>query len=185
MTNQNTNCDYCKGVDKSALVRLCGVLGVLTENTDLATAALLAATRIERLEKKIPALNVDLAEASMHAYNGEMARMKLEGELACRDASLLTEGEQKEILSYIRGNYDRDKIPTWLLDLIDGITSRDEIIRRLKEDGERLAYYCVRRNHFVQYTCALCDAYADTIEEIQHDPDCDVLKHRTLMKELN
>ena len=58
MTNQNTNCDYCKGVeksavDKSALVRLCGVLGVLTENNDLATAALLAATRIERLEKKI------------------------------------------------------------------------------------------------------------------------------------
>jgi hypothetical protein len=62
---------------------------------------------------------------------------------------------------------------------------RDEIITRLKEDGERLAYHCVRRNHFVQYTCVLCDAYADTIEEIQHDPDCDVLKHRTLMKELN
>ena len=190
MTNQNTNCDYCKGVeksvvDKSALVRLCGVLGVLTENTDLATAALLAATRIERLEKKILAINVDLAEASMHAYNGEMARMKLEGELARRDASLLTEGEQKEILSYIRGNYDRDKIPCWLLDLIDGVARRDEIIKRLKEDGERLAYHCVRRNHFVQYTCVLCDAYADTIEEIQHDPDCDVLKHRTLMKELN
>jgi|GEM_PF-3267773 len=87
MTNQNTNYDYCKGVeksvvDKSALVRLCGVLGVLTENNDLATAALLAATRIERLEKKIPALNVDLAEASTHAYNGEIARMKLEAELA-------------------------------------------------------------------------------------------------------
>ncbi len=90
MTNQNTNCDYCKGVeksavDKSALVRLCGVLGVLTENNDLSTAALLAATRIERLEKKIPALNVDLAEASTHAYNGEIARMKLEAELARRD----------------------------------------------------------------------------------------------------
>jgi len=87
MTNQNTNCDYCKGVeksavDKSALVRLCGVLGVLTENNDLSTAALLAATRIERLEKKIPALNVDLAEASMHAYNGEVSRMNLEAELA-------------------------------------------------------------------------------------------------------
>ena len=61
----------------------------------------------------------------------------------------------------------------------------DEIITRLKEDGERLAYHCVRRNHFAQYACVLCDAYADTIEEIQHDPDCDVLKHRTLMKELN
>ena len=82
MTDQNTNPDYYKGAEKTALVRLCGVLGVLTENNDLATAALLAATRIERLEKKIPALNVDLAEASMHAYNGEIARMKLEAELA-------------------------------------------------------------------------------------------------------
>ncbi len=140
---------------------------------------------ILKLEAKIPKLNIDLAEASMNAYNAEIARMKLEAELARRDASLLTEGKQKEILSYIQGNYDRDKIPTWLLDLIDGITSRNEIIKRLKEDGERLAYYCVRRNHFAQYACVLCDAYADTIEEIQHDPDCDVLKHRTLMKELN
>lgn len=82
MTNQNTNPDYYKDAEKTALVRLCGVLGVLTENNDLSTAALLAATRIERLEKKIPALNVDLAEASMHAYNGEIARMKLEAELA-------------------------------------------------------------------------------------------------------
>jgi len=82
MTNQNTNPDYYKGAEKTALVRLCGVLGVLTENNDLSTAALLAATRIERLEKKIPALNVDLAEASMHAYNGEVSRMNLEAELA-------------------------------------------------------------------------------------------------------
>lgn len=85
MTNPNTNPDYYKDAEKTALVRLCGVLGVLTENNDLATAALLAATRIERLEKKIPALNVDLAEASTHAYNGEIARMKLEAELARRD----------------------------------------------------------------------------------------------------
>ena len=133
MSDQNTNPDYYKCAEKTALVRLCGVLGVLTENNDLATAALLAATRIERLEKKIPALNVDLAEASMHAYNGEIARMKLEAELARRDASLLTEGEQKEILSYIQGNYDRDKIPTWLLDLIDGIARRDEIIKHKEE----------------------------------------------------
>ncbi len=79
---ENTNPDYYKAAEKTALVRLCGVLGVLTENNDLATAALLAATRIESLEKKIPALNVDLAEASMHAYNGEVSRMNLEAELA-------------------------------------------------------------------------------------------------------
>ena len=85
---ENTNQDYYKHAEKTALVRLCGVLGVLTENNDLATAALLASTRIESLEKKIPALNVDLAEASMHAYNGEVARMKLEAENAELKADL-------------------------------------------------------------------------------------------------
>ena len=85
---ENTNQDYYKHAEKTALIRLCGALGVLTENNDLATAALLAATRIERLEKKIPALNVDLAEASMHAYNGEVARMKLEAENAELKADL-------------------------------------------------------------------------------------------------
>ena len=85
---ENTNQDYYKHAEKTALIRLCGALGVLTENNDLATAALLAATRIESLEKKIPALNVDLAEASMHAYNGEVARMKLEAENARMTAEL-------------------------------------------------------------------------------------------------
>ena len=185
MTNPNTNPDYCKDAEKTALVRLCGVLGVLTENNDLATAALLAATRIERLEKKIPALNVDLAEASMHAYNGEIARMKLEAELARRDASLLTEGEQKEILSYIRGNYDRDKIPCWLLDLIDGVARRDEIIKRLKEDAERLA-----QAHLVQYysgnfECGLCEnGFTANPDEITHADDCPVVLHNALMQEL-
>jgi hypothetical protein len=149
------------------------VLGVLTENNDLATAALLAATRIERLEKKIPALNVDLAEASMHAYNGEIARMKLEAELARRDASLLTEGEQKEILSYIRGNYDRDKIPCWLLDLIDGVARRDEIISRLKEDGERLADNYIAAKRMI-CACFVADYQDDEI----------ITLHRALMNEL-
>ena len=99
MTNQNTNPDYYKGAEKTALVRLCGVLGVLTENNDLSTAALLAATRIERLEKKIPALNVDLAEASMHAYNGEVSRMNLEAELARRDEIIARLKEDAERLA--------------------------------------------------------------------------------------
>jgi type I site-specific restriction-modification system R (restriction) subunit len=185
MTNPNTNPDYCKDAEKTALVRLCGVLGVLTENNDLATAALLAATRIERLEKKIPALNVDLAEASMHAYNGEIARMKLEAELARRDASLLTEGEQKEILSYIRGNYDRDKIPCWLLDLIDGVARRDEIIKRLKEDAERLASTYVIEVFPHEWVCrGGCHHWARFGEQIEHSPDCPITLHRALMKEL-
>jgi hypothetical protein len=185
MTDQNTNPDYYKYAEKTALVRLCGVLGVLTENNDLATAALLAATRIERLEKKIPALNVDLAEASMHAYNGEIARMKLEAELARRDASLLTEGEQKEILSYIRGNYDRDKIPCWLLDLIDGVARRDEIIKRLKEDAERLASTYVIEVFPHEWVCrGGCHHWARFGEQIEHSPDCPITLHRALMNEL-
>lgn len=37
---------------------------------------------ISKLEAKIPKLNIDLAEASTHAYNSESARMKLEAELS-------------------------------------------------------------------------------------------------------
>lgn len=47
------------------------------------------------------------------------------------DKDHLTEGEQKEILSYIRGNYDRNKIPSWLLDLIDGVTRIEELTAEL------------------------------------------------------
>ena len=110
MTNPNTNPDYYKAAEKTALVRLCGVLGILTENNDLAAAALLAATRIERLEKKIPALNVDLAEASMHAYNGEIER--LEHEIAkCKEAN---EDAQSRLDDY-RQDYEKvvnDLCPT-------------------------------------------------------------------------
>ena len=63
-------------------------------------------------------------------------RDDLQADLARRDASLLTEGEQKEILSYIRGNYDRDKIPSWLLDLIDEI---DRLTAELAELRERIS----------------------------------------------
>lgn len=52
---------------------------------------------ISKLEAKIPKLNIDLAEASTHAYNGESARMKLEAELARRDEELkITDGLLKE-----------------------------------------------------------------------------------------
>ena len=113
MTNQNTNPDYYKGAEKTALVRLCGVLGVLTENNDLSTAALLAATRIERLEKKIPALNVDLAEASMHAYNGEVARMKLEAENA-RLTAELAELKETKIADIEKGLFFGKPVEYWL-----------------------------------------------------------------------
>jgi len=108
---ENTNPDYYKAAEKTALVRLCGVLGVLTENNDLATAALLAATRIERLEKKIPALNVDLAEASTHAYNGEIARMKLEAELARLTALVERLKEDAERLASGYEQVSREAVP--------------------------------------------------------------------------
>ena len=107
-------------------------------------------------------------------------------ELARRDASLLTEGEQKEILSYIQGNYDRDKIPTWLLDLIDGITSRNEIIKRLKEDAERLATRAVYWDDYGnEYECIHleCGGHSENIL-FDHAPDCPITLHRKLMKEL-
>ena len=143
MTNQNTNPDYYKGAEKTALVRLCGVLGVLTENNDLSTAALLAATRIERLEKKIPALNVDLAEASTHAYNGEIARMKLEAELARltalverlkEDAERLADGmiispeNEGDFCSYCGGMEHVDDCP---------ITLHRALMKELGHEGEK------------------------------------------------
>ena len=106
-------------------------------------------------------------------------------ELARRDASLLTEGEQKEILSYIRGNYDRDKIPCWLLDLIDGVARRDEIIKRLVEDGERLASTYVIEVFPHEWVCrGGCHHWARFGEQIEHSPDCPITLHRALMKEL-
>ena len=143
MTNQNTNPDYYKGAEKTALVRLCGVLGVLTENNDLSTAALLAATRIERLEKKIPALNVDLAEASMHAYNGEVSRMNLEAELARltalverlkEDAERLADGmiispeNEGDFCSYCGGMEHVDDCP---------ITLHRALMKELGHEGEK------------------------------------------------
>ncbi len=156
---ENTNQDYYKHAEKTALIRLCGVLGVLTENNDLATAALLAATRIERLEKKIPALNVDLAEASMHAYNGEIARMKLETDNARLTASL---------------HYANTVC-----------MEQKHVIDRLKEDAERLASNYVIEAFPHEWVCrGGCHHWARFGEQIDHAPDCPITLHRALMKEL-
>lgn len=63
-----------------AFVRLCEVLQIDPNKYDIGTAMLMAATRISRLEKKIPQLNVDLAQASMNAYNSEARVAELEAE---------------------------------------------------------------------------------------------------------
>ena len=71
-----------------AFVRLCEVLQIDPNKYDIGTAMLMAATRISRLEKKIPQLNVDLAQASMNAYNSEARAMKLEERVKYLEAEL-------------------------------------------------------------------------------------------------
>ena len=59
------------------------------------------------------------------------------------------------------------------------LASRDEIIKRLKEDAERLA---VEQNYFC---CQKHEAYMCHFEETDaHNPDGPVALHRALMKEL-
>jgi hypothetical protein len=59
------------------------------------------------------------------------------------------------------------------------LARRDEIIARLKEDGERLA---VEQNYFC---CQKHEAYMCHFEETDaHNPDCPITLHRALMKEL-
>ena len=66
------------------------------------------------------------------------------------------------------------------------IARRDEITKRLKEDGERLAsgYEQVSREA-VPY-CVVCkkDAFSGYLGQIKHDDWCPITLHRALMKEL-
>ncbi len=66
------------------------------------------------------------------------------------------------------------------------LARRDEIIKRLKEDGERLAsgYEQVSREA-VPY-CVVCkkDAFSGYLGQIKHDDWCPITLHRALMKEL-
>lgn len=89
--------------------------------------------------------NVDLAQASTVAYDSEVARMKLEAQLA----------------------------------------RRDEIITRLKEDGDRLASTYVIEVFPHEWVCrGGCHHWARFGEQIEHSPDCPITLHRALMKEL-
>ena len=63
------------------------------------------------------------------------------------------------------------------------LARRDEIIRRLKEDGERLIVYAVMFAHGNEdYRCTMCGNLVDKGEE--HKSDCPITLHRALMKEL-
>ena len=65
------------------------------------------------------------------------------------------------------------------------LASRDEIIARLKEDGERLASNYVIEAFPHEWVCrGGCHHWARFGEQIDHAPDCPIILHRALMKEL-
>jgi len=64
------------------------------------------------------------------------------------------------------------------------LARRDEIIARLKEDGERLAKKPKYERYLGCYYCLYCDDIGVEIEEVAHAPDCPITLHRALMKEL-
>ena len=77
---------------------------------------------------------------------------------------------------------------TTLIDYVEALEAelarRDEIIARLKEDGERLAN---RSEYWDDWgNCHICvheDALVDH-NEVNHSPNCPITMHRALMKEL-
>ena len=65
------------------------------------------------------------------------------------------------------------------------LASRDEIIARLKEDAERLASTYVIEVFPHEWVCrGGCHHWARFGEQIEHSPDCPIILHRALMKEL-
>jgi len=68
------------------------------------------------------------------------------------------------------------------------IARRDEIIARLKEDGERFEKRAIAYVYPDEtppyYECQLCFHDADEPDNILHDKSCPVTLHRALMKEL-
>ena len=65
------------------------------------------------------------------------------------------------------------------------LARRDEIIARLKEDGERLASESIGYSYDgMDCECVHCKANNPAREEVVHLPDCPITLHRALMKEL-
>ena len=65
------------------------------------------------------------------------------------------------------------------------IAQRDEIIARLKEDGERLASTFVIEVYPNEFVCRSgCHHWSNKPDNIQHAADCHITLHHALMKEL-
>lgn len=104
----------------------------------------------------------------------------LRDELTCRDeerADLLT--KNKELHGYYAEQVNKRVC------LEGELRHRDEIIKRLKEDGERLASTYVIEVFPHEWVCrGGCHHWARFGEQIDHTPDCPITLHRALMKEL-
>ena len=61
------------------------------------------------------------------------------------------------------------------------LARRDDLIKRLVEDGERLATAYSYTNCVGETTCVYCGQFADPDD---HAPDCPITLHRALMKEV-
>lgn len=72
-----------------------------------------------------------------------------------------------------------------IAELQSTITAQEDIIKRLKEDGERLFkdfdYIYYGEN---EISCRLCDNVKIRDAEIEHDADCPITLHTQLMNEL-
>lgn len=62
--------------------------------------------------------------------------------------------------------------------IVSQMTARNEELTsklvRMEAAGDAMKNMVIRKNHYHQYTCDLCDAYADTVNKITHAPDCPV-----------
>ena len=76
---------------------------------------------------------------------------------------------------------------TVLIDYVEALeaelTRRDEIIARLKEDGEKLAETHIYAARYGDTNCIHCARVEDN-GNIDHKTDCPITLHRALMKEL-
>ena len=70
-------------------------------------------------------------------------------------------------------------------DLRVDLARRDDLIKRLVEDGERLAGAHIVKYNSGNWECNLCEhGFYRTLETIEHDDKCPVALHRALMKEV-
>jgi len=69
------------------------------------------------------------------------------------------------------------------------ITAQEDIIKRLKEDAERLVESVIAefrgKDRVPHFECQLCEnSFSESLETVTHDADCPITLHTQLMNEL-